>query len=86
MSDSSGIEITLKNHKCLTCDNLDYYDWYRCKLGKHETKKGFLNMGKLKYCEGYAKRIGTNWEECKKQQCMFWCNECKVYIQHLNEA
>ena len=78
------IEKCLKNHKCKTCGNLTYYDWYMCKLGKHETKKGFLHMGKLKECDGYIKRVGNNYETCKDQECIFWCNECTAYKKHIN--
>lgn len=46
----------LKNHACLSCSNLDYWDWYRCKLGNHSTKDGFLNMRPYKNCGNYKKR------------------------------
>lgn len=76
--DSKGINETLKNHKCLTCNNLFYWDWYMCKLNKHMTKQGFLHMGELKNCDGYEKRVG-NKDYCKDKDCIFWCMECKLY-------
>lgn len=76
--DSKGINETLKNHKCLTCDNLTYWDWYMCKLGKHSTKDGFLHMGQLKNCDCYKKREGKR-DYCKGHECIFWCLECPFY-------
>lgn len=73
------IKIELKNHICQTCGNLDYYDWYRCRLAKHTTDKGFLNMKPLKKCNGYIKRIGTNYPKCKDYECIFWCSECSAF-------
>lgn len=77
--DIHGIQETLKNHKCLTCDNLTYWDWYMCKLGKHTTQDGFLHKGCLENCDEYIKREGTNWDRCKGQECLFWCTECSAY-------
>lgn len=73
------IEKELKNHLCKTCGNLTYWDWYICKAGKHATKRDFLNMRPLKHCDGYIKRIGSNKESCKDQECVFWCNDCPAY-------
>jgi len=73
------IKNILKNQKCSTCGNLGYFDWYFCKIGKHTTKKGFLHMGKLKKCDGYIKRVGKNWDSCKGQECVFWCQKCPAY-------
>jgi len=70
------IEVDLPNHKCKTCKQLSYYDWYLCKIGKHSTKLGFLHMGRLTKCTSYEKRHGTNWESCKTQECILWCNNC----------
>jgi len=76
--DIKGINETLKNHKCLTCDNLTYYDWYICKEEKHSTKKGFLHMGQLKKCKCYIKRKGKL-DNCVGQECVFWCLKCPFY-------
>jgi hypothetical protein len=69
----------LNNHKCKTCGNLTYWDWYMCKLGKHTTSKGFLHMGKLKECDEYITREGHNNDNRKGKECVFWCLECSNY-------
>ena len=76
--DNKGIRETLKNHKCLTCDNLTYWDWYGCKLRKHTTKNGFLHMGKLKHCDSYVERKGIR-DYCNGKECVFWCLDCTHY-------
>lgn len=78
--DVNGINETLKNHKCLTCDNLDYWDWYMCKLEKHTTEKGFLCMEPLRNCDKYVKRVGER-DNCKGKECAFWCLECPYYTK-----
>lgn len=73
------IDKVFLKHKCRTCEHLTYWDGYFCKLGKHQTKSGFLNKKSLKSCDGYIKRQGDNYEKCKNQECVFWCNECPAY-------
>ena len=75
------IDLNLKDLVCKTCDNLTYWDGYYCKLGKHQTKKGFLHKGRLLRCDNYIKRIGSNYPACKDTECVFWCRECAAYPQ-----
>lgn len=71
----------LPNHICRSCGNLEFYDWYYCNLGKHNTKTGVgvLNMRPLKHCDNYKKRQCCNIESCKEQECIFWCSDCLTY-------
>jgi len=78
------IEKSLSNLICKTCGNLTYWDGYYCKLGRHQTKKEKLSKRVLSKCVGYIKRQGSNWDSCKDQDCIFWCNECPSY-QNRNE-
>ena len=73
------IEKDLPNHICKTCDNLGYWDWYYCELGKHKNKVGKLRKTRLTKCSDYKKREGKNWDACINQECMFWCAECPIY-------
>lgn len=70
------IENDLPKHKCKTCKNLNYWDWYFCSLEKHEDENGFLSMKELYECEGYEQRYGSNERECKNKECVFWCLDC----------
>lgn len=72
------IEDDLRNHKCKTCDNLYFWDWYFCGLEKHQDGEGFLSEQPLKECEGYVKRKGI-YNGCKNHECIFWCLECPAY-------
>lgn len=75
----NSIDKDLSDHVCKTCGNLTYWDWYYCKIGKHQTKRGFLHRGKLKQCDGFVKRQSNNYPQCKEVECVFWCRECSAY-------
>jgi hypothetical protein len=74
-----GIEKDLPKHKCKTCKNLNYWDWYFCNLEKHKDEKDFLSREELQECDGYEQRYGRKGDSCETQECIFWCLDCTHY-------
>jgi hypothetical protein len=82
------VEKDLKNNICKDCGNLDYWDWYFCKIEKHKTNKDSIQMDESEEvleCDGFIKRQAHNYAECKDQKCPFWCNDCNIHINKLNK-
>ena len=54
-------------------------------LDKHTDKNGYLCMNELKECDGYTKRKGYLYKDCKEEECIFWCNDCPTFLKNNEE-
>lgn len=67
---------------CKDCENLNYWDGYFCKRGRHERKDKKLSRRALKHCDAFVDRGFGKREYCRKTRCVFWCNDCEAYREH----